>query len=92
MSRKSKSLQEKIKEQFPEFMEEVQSLKVEELNARLAQAAKDAEAVAEAKAEDNALQTATDHAKELGAPYREAKAALKLKTKYLCQLVKERQQ
>lgn len=90
MARQKKSLQEKIQAEMPEFVGEVSALSSDQLNGRLAKLAKDAEANEQAKEDDEELEEAHTHASELGAPYRDAKKALRLKTRYIISLLKEK--
>lgn len=88
MNKGKKSLQDKIKEAFPEFYEELLLKSEAELNDRIAQLAKDSESVQDAKEADEGLAEAQAKSTELGAPYREAKSAIKLKIKYIIQILK----
>jgi len=90
MARKKKTLQEKIQEEMPEFAGEVSGLSVDQLNARLANLAKDGEKNEEAKEDDEDLENAQAEAKELGAPYRDAKKAIRLRSRYIIFLIKEK--
>lgn len=83
-------LQEKIQKANPEFAEEVGALSVEQLDHRLAQLAKDLEATEDAKDADSDLAEAQEKATELAAPYRDAKKALRLKSRYVIALIKEK--
>lgn len=85
-----KDIQKIMAENNPEFVDECQSLSVEQLDARLAQCAKDAEAADEIKDADVKYQAAKEEAKELGACHRDAKKAIKLRSRYLIALIKER--
>lgn len=85
-----KSLQEKVKAEFPEFYEECQSLNVDALNGRLAQAAKDAQSTEEAKEADEEYQAAKQAASDMGSPYRDAKKAIKLRSKFIIATIKDR--
>lgn len=80
----------KVQKALPHFADEVNGLKVEELNSRLVQLAKDMSATDDAKEADEGLQAAKESAKELGAPYREAKRDIRLKTTYIVELIKEK--
>ncbi len=80
----------KLSKENPEFVAEVQGLSVEQLDARLAQLAKDGEAVEDAKEADEAYQVARTGTKEMGAPYRDAKKALRLKSRYVIGLIREK--
>jgi hypothetical protein len=90
MARPKKSVQEKMKDANPEFVMACEGLSIEQLDSRLAGLAKDAESINEAKENDTDLAAAKETASSLGAPYRETKKAVKLKTKYVLQLIKER--
>jgi hypothetical protein len=90
MAKAKKSLQEKIQEEQPEFAGEVAGLSVDQLNARLAEQAKAAEWNEQAKEDDEELEEAQAHASELGAPYRDAKKAIRLRSRYLIALIKEK--
>ena len=90
MSRSKRSLEEEVKERMPEFVDEVVSLSVDDLNARLSRLAKDNEANEEAKEEDDELTEARELVTELSAPYREAKKFIRLRSKYIIQLLKEK--
>ena len=77
------------KENAP-FIAEVAGLSVESLDARLAQLAKDAKAVDDAKDADDDLQAARELAKELGAPYRESKKLVRDKSDFIVGLIQEK--
>lgn len=85
-----KDIQAIMAEENPELVDECASLSVEQLDARLAQCAKDSQAAEEIKEADMKYQAAKDEAKELGAPHRDAKKAIKLRSRYLIALIKER--
>lgn len=82
----------KCQKEFPDFIAEVASLSTEELNSRLAQIAKDTEAVYQTRDEDEELVAARENAKLLAAPYRECLQAFRLKSAYMVALIKERGQ
>lgn len=84
------SIQTKVQNDHPEFVDEVAGLSIEQLDSRLAQLAKDNQAVNESKETDLELTEALKHSSSLGAPYREAKAAIKNKSVYLISLIKEK--
>lgn len=90
MGRPKKPDSFKIQEEHPDFAAEVAGLSVEALNARLAQLAKDGEAVEDAKEADEELESAKDKASYLGAPYRDAKKVLRLKRRHVISLIKEK--
>lgn len=90
MARQKKSLQEKVQEEMPEFTGEVAGLSVDQLNARLAEQAKAAEWNESKKEEDEELEEAQERVGELVAPYRDAKKAIRLRSRYLIALIKEK--
>lgn len=85
-----KSVSVQIHKDNPEFADACNSLSVEQLNARLAAIAKDAEAIEDAKESDAGLEEAKALVSELSAPYRDGKKAVRLKMRYLIYLLKEK--
>lgn len=92
MKTSKKSLEKQMSEENPEFVSEVASATTDELNNRIAQLAKDQEEVDQAKAADSGLEDLRAQVSLAAAPYNDSKKALKLKTKYLIQLMKDRGQ
>lgn len=90
MGRPKKDLEKSIKEEMPEFYDSCQGLSQEQVDARLAQLVKDRNAVDESEDEDVELEEAKKLKSELSAPYRDARAAIKLKSDYLCLLLAQR--
>lgn len=90
MAKSKLTLFQKLTKENPEFVAEVGGLSVEQLNARLAQLAKDGEAVEDAKEADEALEVAKAEASDLAAPYRDAKKAIRLKGRYVISLIREK--
>lgn len=89
VKRKKLSFKEQVEKDMPEFANEVSGLSEEQLNNRLAQLAKDSDAVNEAKKADEGLEVAKAEVTALAAPYKDALSALKVKTKYIIGLLKE---
>lgn len=85
-----KPIEQKIKEDHPEFFDTCQTLTEADIDARLAQMAKDSEAITEAAGNDKELKETKEKASYLVAPYREAQNVLKLKLRYLVKLLKDR--
>jgi len=85
-----KSLEQQVKEEMPEFVSEVASASTEQLDARLAQLAKDLEAVNDAKEADEELKEARETASAMAQPYRDAKKHIALKSRYIVSLLKDR--
>lgn len=90
MARQKKTLQEKVQEEMPEFAGEVAGLSVDQLNGRLANLAKDSETNETAMEDDEELEKAKAHASELGAPYRDARKGIRLRSRYIIALIKEK--
>lgn len=86
----AKDIETIVKEEYPEFYDEVQAATAESLNDRLAQLAKDREATNDAKANDEELKAARETAKGLSAPYRDAIKLVGLKSKYIVKLLSDR--
>lgn len=80
----------KAQKELPEFCDEVAGLSVDQLNARLAQNAKDYSEVNKVKEADQGLSDAREAAKLANAPYVDAKKSLRLKSEYLIQLIKDK--
>lgn len=88
--KQKKSIEEIIKKENPQFKEEADALSAAELDARLGQIAKDTDAVEQAKENDEELEQAKEQVSVLGSSYRDAKKALRLKTRYIIHLLKEK--
>lgn len=81
---------QKIEKEMPEFVSEVGGLSIENLNARLVELAKAYESTMKSQEEDEELETAKMAARELAAPYRDAKKAIRMKTSYIVELIEEK--
>lgn len=90
MSRPKITDSAKLQKENPEFADEVNGLSVDALNAKLAQLAKDGEAVEDAKEADEELARIRDEAKLMADPYRDARKVLRLKSRYVINLIKEK--
>lgn len=90
MGRPKLNVMQKVQKEMPEFTAETAGLSVDQLNARLAQLAKDGEGVEEAKESDEALEDAKDTVSACSGPYRDAKKAIRLKQRYIIGLIKEK--
>jgi hypothetical protein len=90
MGRPKKTFTQKVQEEMPEFANEVAGLGVPDLNSRLAVLAKANEENEQLKENDEDLEAAKNEASELAAPFRDAKKALRLKTRYVVALIKEK--
>lgn len=85
-----KDIRTQVKEEFPEFFDSMQSAQSDELNLTLAMLAKGREETQDAKEADEALEQAQITARELAAPYRDAQKAIRLKSKFIVTVLKER--
>jgi hypothetical protein len=90
MAKGKKTLAEKVQKEMPEFAGTVDGLSVDELEKRISTYAKEGESVETAKENDEGLQAAKEQVKEFNAPYSDAKKAIRMKIKYLIQLVGEK--
>jgi hypothetical protein len=90
MARTKKSVQEKVQQEYPEFVTEVVGLSEDQLNGRLATLAKNLEESENAKEADEELADAQILASELSGPYKDAKKALRLKSKYVISLLRDK--
>lgn len=90
MARSKKSLDEKMREEQPEFVGEVIGLSVDQLNGRLAEFAKAAEWNEQAKEDDEDLAEKQAAAAEAGAKYRDEKKAIRLKSRFLIKLIQDK--
>lgn len=86
----AKDFRGKVQKDYPEFADEIHSLSSDELNGRLARMAKDLEIVEDEKEADEKLNETRAALAELAGPYRDSKKAIKLKSKYIIALLKER--
>jgi hypothetical protein len=80
----------KVQKKFPEFANEVNGLSVDDLSARISRLAQADADNSEARENDNELAEASARHSELKAPYEDAKKAIKLKSRYLRNLIKEK--
>jgi hypothetical protein len=90
MSKPKKDVRLKAQKQIPDFVEVVDALDVDSLEKRLNTLAKQAEEVESAKENDEALEEAKEQVAEMSAPYRDAKKEIRLKTRYIIQLIGEK--
>ncbi len=79
-----------VDKQYPGFADEVSRLSAEEINARIVEMQKGLEESESHKEANEELKQARDTVTELSGPYRDVKKAVKIKTKYLLELLKEK--
>lgn len=90
MSKPKMNIEMKVQKEFPEFVDEVAKLSDEEVVARLVQLTKDGDALEQAKEADEGLEEAQNKASELAAPYRDGRKVIRLKSRYLIAILKEK--
>lgn len=73
-----------------EFKEEVDSLSVDDLEIRISNMQKGLDESREHKKENVALQKVSAEKAELEGPYKDVEKAVKVKTKYIIELIKEK--
>jgi len=89
MAKNEMKLETKVEKEYPDFAHEVARMDVDGLNQRLLGYTKSSEEVEQAKENDEGLERAKEQVKELSAPYRETKKALRLKMRYIMNRIKE---
>lgn len=90
MGKPKKSVQEIVQKEYKDFAGDVDRLSVAELETRLNMYAKRAEEVEDAREADEELERTSDLLNELRAPYKDAKKEIRLKSRYLISLIKEK--
>lgn len=83
-------IEKRVCKLYPEYVEEVAGLSVEQLDARLAALAKGLEAVDEAKENDEELQRLSEEYKNASDAYTDAKKASRLKSRYVIGLIRDK--
>ena len=73
-----------------EFKEEVDTLSVATLEARITKMQKGLDESREHKKQNKVLQEVKDKKAELEGPYRDVEKAVRIKTKYIIELIKEK--
>jgi hypothetical protein len=90
MAKPKKALKQTVEELYPDFTSEVGSLALDSLERRLSSYAKRAEEIEEAKENDEELEKTRELLSELAAPYRDGKKEVRLKSRYIISLIKDR--
>lgn len=85
-----KTLYDLVKEVDPDFASEVYALSPEQLDAKLVTMAKTQTEIEDAKSKDMDLKSKQEQAKEAGKVYSTQFKALKLKRKFIFQVLQER--
>lgn len=81
---------QKTQKEYPDFCHEVDSLGAEALKARIVQLQQTLEESEAHKDSNEELKQLRSQVSELAGPYRDVKKAVKLKTKYIIELLKEK--
>lgn len=85
-------MKDKVQKQYPDFVQEVDNLSAEELKGRIVQLQRALEESEEHKEANDVLASARAEVSELVGPYNDVKKAVKAKTKYIIELLKEKGQ
>lgn len=85
-----KTIKEKTQKQYADFCEEVQNLTSEALKQRIVTLQQGLQESEDHKEANEALAAARATATELAGPYRDVKKAVKLKTQYILELLKDK--
>jgi uncharacterized small protein (DUF1192 family) len=81
---------EKVQKEYPGFANEVDNLSVPELKERIVGMQKALEESEAHKEENDELKSLRAQVLELSAPYRDVKKAVKAKTSYILELLKDK--
>lgn len=90
MARQKKNVKQTVEELYPDFTSEVGALPLDSLEKRLSSYAKRAEEIEEAKEGDEELERTKELLSELAAPYRDGKKEVRLKSRYIIAMIKDR--
>lgn len=85
-----KSVKEQVQEKYKDFVSEVDILQVPELKARIVVYQQQLQESNEHKENNEQLTNARALVTELAGPYNDVSKAVKLKTKYIIDLIKEK--
>lgn len=83
-------MKDKVQKSYPDFVQEVDTLTIDQLKARIVQLQQALEESEAHKEANEALASAKAELSELSGPYRDVKKAVGLKTKYIIELLKEK--
>lgn len=83
-------MKDKVAKQYPDFVNEVETLTVDQLKARIVSYQQQLEESEAHKRENEDLNAAREEVKLLSGPYRDVKQAVNLKTRYIIELLKEK--
>lgn len=85
-----KTIIEKVQASHPVFCKEVDNLSLSDLKQRIVSLQQSLQQSEEAKNADESYQQTKFAAKEMAAPYSDIRKAVKLKTQYIIELLKEK--
>lgn len=80
----------KVQKQYPDFASEVESLSADNLRARIVDLQKGLQESNETEEVDEELGEARQTARNLSEPYRDVRKAVKAKTSYMLELLKDK--
>ena len=86
----SKTVTEQVQELYPDFADEVVRLDTDDLKGRIVSLQQQLEESEVHKEANEALKDARSAVNELMGPYRDVRKAVRLKTKYLVELLSEK--
>lgn len=89
MNPKVHKMKKKVEKNYPEFVDAISGLSLGELKEKLLRYTFESEKVQRAKEADEKLQEAAELKSELEAPYKSALDAIKLKSRYIMELIGE---
>lgn len=90
MGRQKQTIQQKVQKKFPDFVQEIDRLSVADLNTRIASYAKAAAEHEEKKNQDEYLEKLSEEVAERRALYTEPIKEIRLKSRYMAALIKEK--
>lgn len=85
-----KTLREKTEKEYPDFVKEVDGLNIQDMEKRISNYAKALEDSEQHKEDNTVLASAHAEVAELMGPYKDVKKAVKVKTRYLIQQIREK--
>lgn len=88
--RKEKTLREIVDDKYEGFVDEVDRLSIPELEMRISRYQKSLQESEEHRENNEVLNKLKDEVSTLSGPYNDVKKAVKLKTKYIIELIKEK--
>lgn len=90
MGKNQTTLREQVDKKYQGFADEVESLSITQLEARISSYQKQLDESEEHKEANELLKHAQEKVSELNGPYNDIRNAVKLKTKFIIHLIKEK--